>query len=218
MNSLYWIHHPEHNDIFTQGYVGVSNKVKRRFSEHKNLGANAHLKNAITKYGWDNLIKEIVLISSKAYCLMIETKLRAEDDIGWNLKSGGGMPPVNRWNLGKKMNPESIEKMRQKNTGNSYCLGYKHTEEAKRNMSAARMGKPSCMKGRIHSAETRKKMSLAKLGKESNTKGLKLSQDRVNRMKELAIKEAWTCPHCDMSGNGKGAGNRWHFNNCRRRV
>ena len=48
---------------------------------------------AINKYGWDNLIKDNVLIGSKDYCLTIETKLRNTESIGWNIVSGGGCPP-----------------------------------------------------------------------------------------------------------------------------
>ena len=32
--SVYWIHRPEHTDMFTQGYVGITKDIKRRFKAH----------------------------------------------------------------------------------------------------------------------------------------------------------------------------------------
>ena len=55
---VYWIHHPEHTDMFTQGYIGVSNDISRRWESHKNRTQNGRLKNAIKSYGWDLLIKK----------------------------------------------------------------------------------------------------------------------------------------------------------------
>jgi predicted GIY-YIG superfamily endonuclease len=70
--SVYWIHLEEHTDMFRQGYIGVSNNTVKRFEEHKNRPSNAHLKHAITKYGWDKLIKTILLVADEAYCLLME--------------------------------------------------------------------------------------------------------------------------------------------------
>ena len=104
--NLYWIHHKEHSDIFSQGYVGVSNNVKKRWYDHNWKAQNAHLSNAIKKYGWDTLIKEVVLIADDGYCLDIESKLRPTTNIGWNITFGGGMPPSA---LGKKFGAMSEE-------------------------------------------------------------------------------------------------------------
>ena len=129
--SVYWIHHPEHTDMFTQGYIGITKDIKKRFEEHKNRPSNAHLKHAIKKYGWDNLVKEIVLVADKAYCLMIEAKLRAKNKIGWNVIMGGGVPPSS---LGMK---------------------FTRSEEYKQKQSIAKKGKPSWNKG-IPCSEARK--------------------------------------------------------------
>ena len=59
---VYWIRHEDHTDVFTQGYIGVSNNTAKRFEEHKNRPSNSHLKHAIKKYGWDNLIKTVLNI------------------------------------------------------------------------------------------------------------------------------------------------------------
>jgi dissimilatory sulfite reductase (desulfoviridin) alpha/beta subunit len=96
--SVYWIRHKDHTDMFSQGYIGVSKNVKIRWAEHFR-STNQHLQNAIEKYGWDNLVKEIILIADEKYCYEIELKLRNAEKIGWNLCVGGGKPPSM---LGKK--------------------------------------------------------------------------------------------------------------------
>jgi predicted GIY-YIG superfamily endonuclease len=121
--SVYWVHHPDHSDMLTQGYIGVSKNVKTRFSSHKNSPSNEHLKRAIKKYGWDTLVKKVLLIADEAYCLMIEAKLRATDQIGWNVAVGGGMPPSA---LGKVFGPMSEETKAKVSASKK---GHRHTPE-----------------------------------------------------------------------------------------
>lgn len=127
-HSVYWIHHPTHTDIFSQGYVGVSKHYKRRLYEHFAVGRNPHFKYAINKYGWDTLIKKQILIADEDYCLDIERKLRPTDDIGWNIATGGGKAPLmygntwNKgrasWNKGKSPSQETRDKISKKLLGN----------------------------------------------------------------------------------------------------
>ena len=117
MTSVYWIAHKDHADIFSQGYVGVSNNVDYRWNSHKKLRTNVHLKNAINKYGWDNLVKKVVLIGKEDYCLEIENKLRPADKIGWNLVCGGGKPPVTLWNKGRKVPQDELVKLQANGFG-----------------------------------------------------------------------------------------------------
>lgn len=89
---VYWIHLPEHIDVATQGYVGIATNFKQRMFAHKSCaktGKEQTLYKAIRKYGWDNLVKEIILISNDDYCLEIEKKLRPTERIGWNISCGG---------------------------------------------------------------------------------------------------------------------------------
>lgn len=48
-------------------------------------------------------------------------------------------------------------------------LGKHHSEETRKRMSAAQLGRVSGMKGKHHSVETRRKISTAKLGKPHST-------------------------------------------------
>lgn len=98
---IYWIREKSHTDITCQGYVGVAKSASKRWWGHKwALGAGRHenpiLSNAVKKHGWDNLVKEIVVVSSEEYCYELEQKLRPSLEIGWNLAIGGCKPPVSR--------------------------------------------------------------------------------------------------------------------------
>lgn len=95
--SIYWIHHKDHTDMFSQGYVGVSKNIEARWFRHSRYSDNQHLKSAIKKYGWDNLIKEVVLIGEETYCYELETKIRPTKQIGWNIAEGGAKPPVTQY-------------------------------------------------------------------------------------------------------------------------
>jgi len=94
---LYWIHHETHTDIFNQGYVGVSKNPNARFKRHSKYSDNPHLKAAIEKYGWDNLVKQIILIGEETYCYDLELKIRPTKQIGWNIAEGGAKPPTTQY-------------------------------------------------------------------------------------------------------------------------
>jgi len=183
--QVYWIHAQEHADMSAQGYIGVTKHFDKRMKQHNWNHPNPHFANAIEKNGWDNLVKEVVLIADEDYCLEVERKLRPQENIGWNIVAGGGKPPVSRWNVGVPMSEEAKQKQREVKLGNQYCVGYKHTDEAKANMSAAKVGKPSNAKGHKRSAEAIAKM-----------------------------KQEHQCPHCGLVGKGN-AMLRHHFKNCK---
>ena len=92
--SLYWIRHEDHTDMFSQGYVGVSKNTEARWFRHSRYTDNQHLKAAIKKYGWDNLVKEVVVIGGGTYCYDLEAKIRPIKQIGWNIAEGGAKPPT----------------------------------------------------------------------------------------------------------------------------
>lgn len=162
---VYWIHHVDHTDMFTQGYIGVTKSIKRRFEEHKNRPSNAHLKNAINKYGWDSLVKEVLIIADEAYCLAIELKLRANDKMGWNLIVGGGMPPSS---CGKKFirSEEWKRKQSEAKKGKvAWNKGLKLSDNQKDNMfnlAEYMKDKPHSMLGKKHSQETIEKIRQSK--------------------------------------------------------
>lgn len=89
---LYWIHHKNHTDILSEGYVGITRRtITERFEEHLVVG-NQHLRNAIQKYGED-VIVECVDQGTDEFCIQREKELRPIRGIGWNIAEGGGNPP-----------------------------------------------------------------------------------------------------------------------------
>src|ERR1017187_2103705 len=94
MCYLYWLHLPTHIDIMSEGYIGVTNRLKRRLTEHKSTSENIHLQRAFIKY--KNITHTILLEGGDDYCYEIEEKLRPHDKIGWNINKGGIKPPINR--------------------------------------------------------------------------------------------------------------------------
>lgn len=91
---VYWLHLPEHDDMFTEGYVGITKeRAVRRWQSYKNQTKKLHkqyaVRNAIAKHH-DEIICEVVVVAeSRDYCELIEAKLRPSNNIGWNIAKGG---------------------------------------------------------------------------------------------------------------------------------
>lgn len=167
---VYWIHHPLHIDMTIDGYVGIATDFEQRMFAHKSCaktGKDGSLYNAIRKYGWDHLVKEIVLIADENYCLEIEKKLRPSPRIGWNIAIGGesygahlkGIKQssehiANRSKAligrvsgmkGKKMPKESMEKTMQ------FVRGIPKTKECKKKISLSK-NKPLMVNGVVYAS------------------------------------------------------------------
>ena len=100
--QVYWIRATHHSDVTSEGYVGVSRNANKRWSyghkwaHAKGRHENPRLSNAITKHGWDKLVKTVLVIADESYCYELEQKLRPTEGIGWNLAVGGCKPPVTK--------------------------------------------------------------------------------------------------------------------------
>lgn len=139
MAELYWIHLPEHTDMFSEGYIGITkHTAQHRFRGHKKAAnhtkrnTNCPVYNAIRKYG-DTLVVSTLVIGSVEYVLDLEAKLRPDIKIGWNIRSGGGTPKV---------------------------VGSKHTEQAKAKMSKIQKEvhkRPSVIEKRLNIIRDRQK-------------------------------------------------------------
>jgi hypothetical protein len=162
---VYWLHLPEHTDISSQGYIGVSIDPKQRLWEHKNDARkethhNKYLERIINKH---ELIQSIIFTGNIKECYTYEEELRPTKNIGWNLNRGGDRPPSNKGKkfssehcanitkgkIGKKRAPvtnETKQKISQAHTGR------KHSEEHKEKVRQARLGT-------TRSVETKKKLS-----------------------------------------------------------
>jgi hypothetical protein len=101
--QVYWIRASHHSDVTLEGYVGVSKHAQKRWlyghswAHRKGCHDNPRLANAISKYGWDNLIKTVLVVADEKYCYDLERKLRPTEGVGWNLTIGGGKPPTSKF-------------------------------------------------------------------------------------------------------------------------
>ena len=99
MYCLYWIHLKEHVSI-NEGYIGITLDFKKRMISHKKSKGKTHFKNAISKYGYDNLIKEILYESlTLEKALFLEDMYRPTQNIGWNSQKGGIIGVEKEWYL-----------------------------------------------------------------------------------------------------------------------
>lgn len=138
--SVYWIRLLEHDDIKSQGYVGLSNNPKRRFKEHL-INENTILSNAIKKYG-NNIILDIITENvSLEEAKKIEYDLRPKMRIGWNIMNGGSVPPSNKG----IERPSHSERMRGKNNP---FYGKTHSDEVKQILSENMSGEKNPFYGK----------------------------------------------------------------------
>ena len=90
MYCVYWIRKETHTDVFSEGYVGISKAFSERMRYHKKNRKNTPLTQAIKKYTWEHLVKEVLWDDlTQEEALLLEAKLRKAARIGWNLQQGG---------------------------------------------------------------------------------------------------------------------------------
>jgi hypothetical protein len=170
---VYWIHLTEQNDPHTQGYVGVTNDIKRRMREHTNRKENPILENVFIKY--QNIVVDILFVGVYDYCYEVEREYRPFREIGWNISEGGIKPP----NL--KGTKKSLDTRMKMSTNNVGFKDKKHSFETKLKMSETRKK----IGGRPHTEETKKKLSeIAKLRKFNPMLGKKHSEKTKQLMSQ----------------------------------
>lgn len=149
-------------------YIG---KTKEPFKRIKNHKANArsrtryksnYLYNAIRKYGIESFKFELLLsVLNIEYMNEFEIEIIKQYNSiipnGYNLTAGGD------GTLGIKMPEETKRKISEKNKGKI------RSEQTKQILREYRLKQPDPMIGRKHSEESKKKMSLAKIGKKRQT-------------------------------------------------
>lgn len=109
MYCVYWIRLPEHADVSTEGYVGITKNLKERIRAHKKNRRKTILTSAAKKYSWENFVVDVVYENlSLQEALSIEATLRPEQLIGWNCQRGGELGVEGSW--------YDIEQNRQKHS------------------------------------------------------------------------------------------------------
>lgn len=99
MAEVYWIHLPEHTDMFKSGYIGITTKTyQKRFKGHQYSvaeGSTLKVHNAMRKYA-DRIVVSKVCDGDLEFCLFVEQELRPSAQMPgvWNIGSGGVCPTV----------------------------------------------------------------------------------------------------------------------------
>jgi hypothetical protein len=119
---VYWVHLPEHTDMATEGYIGITNNTAERFRIRSGMynSGSLHITRAVKKHG-DSVVYEVLLKSSYEYCKYIENKLRPSYNLGWNIAIGGGVSP----SLGKKCSENYIKALKKDNSKRANIYDYK---------------------------------------------------------------------------------------------
>jgi predicted GIY-YIG superfamily endonuclease len=132
MYYVYWIFNPGMSDYKKEGYIGFTNNFDRRMLEHKRKPSGI-LKNAIKKYGWENLDKVVLCtIDDLELACLAEQELRPYNNIGWNLAIGGETPVFYGEN-NVMSKPEQRRRASESQKGAlNHQYGKRHSEEHKR--------------------------------------------------------------------------------------
>lgn len=149
MSVVYWIHLPEHTDMFSQGYIGVSQhsasfRFKQHLSKAKN-GGKLKIHCAILKH--KDITFSTVLEGSSEYCYIVERELRPVAETGWNLAVGGEVPH------GLPHTQEFKDAQRDRR------LGQKASAETKKTKSLQTTGVANPFFGKTHSDSAKKAIS-----------------------------------------------------------
>jgi hypothetical protein len=166
-------------------YVGITRRNPLyRLSNHIYEAKNFSNKNNKTRW--------ISSINFKIKQIIIDEIIDDGNGIFWekywvNQIKSWGFVLVNSNNGGGGLNKRSeefSEWLSNRNKGNKYNLGKKHSEEAKNKMSLKKMGKVSPRKGCVVTEETKERQSLAKIGKVGNATGFKHTEDTKNKKRK----------------------------------
>lgn len=171
-----------------KSYLGVTTKtMNRRMALHRHhakTGRPGAIYGAIRKY---RSYKVDVLVVADGWEYLCDLEKRAiaafntKSPNGYNLTDGG------EGGFGYRMSPEQRERqslrMKGKNKGNSFGVGYRHTDEAKAKIAASSTG-------RIFSEERRAKIGATKVGNKYNVgrpcspeRRAKISQSNMGKTK-----------------------------------
>lgn len=99
-----------------EGYIGISNNPERRWKAH--LKADSRVGRAIRKY--KDAVMTVIKVTTEERALEIEEQLRPEENLGWNLAQGGGMPPTFYGEDNPMRDPEIAKKLGEGRLGEKH--------------------------------------------------------------------------------------------------
>jgi len=161
--KVYWIHLPEHTDRFSQGYIGITKRLKQRWLAHKKTNSKRNcplIAKAIAKYG-DTLVWEVIFEDvPQTLAMFIEYTYRPSDQIGWNIKQGGYCPKIpqtTKDKISKAHKGKVLTQEHKDNISKNSCMA--NNPDAKARMIATQKALPP------FSAEHRANISKSLTGK-----------------------------------------------------
>ena len=159
------------NNLDGKKYVGLtSQKPEKRWNHGNGYRQTTHIGRAIKKYGWNNFTHEVLyenLSSEDAQKIEVELIKKyntLNPKYGYNMQPGGNLS-----NLGVKMSEENRRKLSARTKGEkNYFYGRTPSKEHIDylvSLGKERVGEKHPMYGKHHSEESKKKMSEARIGK-----------------------------------------------------
>jgi len=193
------------NKLNNKLYIGKTNNLTRRWSEHKKVAFGGKEKYgrgfraihcALSKYGADNFIFFDIerfdneVDSYDAEKFWIEFFGSNKKQLGYNETSGGeGLGSgVSHPLYGTHPTKETREKLRAAQKRRVPVLGRKHSIETKKQYSIDRSGEKNAMFGKKQTGVAKLKISMAKLGKSNSMKGTKKTYEQRKIISENVLK------------------------------
>lgn len=167
-------------------YIGQTCDMKRRAKYHQLTNGCTAFSAAIAKYGWENfehklLEENLTIEEANEEEIFWISKLNTLSPNGYNLVTGGGGRGI--------PTEETRQRMSASSKGHKRNVGVVLSEQAKKNMSLAAMGKPATTKGLVLSEEAKAKQAAAKIGN-THCVGRKMSEETRAKISAANI-AAW---------------------------
>lgn len=180
---VYWIHLPQHTDVSTEGYIGITKAgIKQRYSQHLSeakRGNKLPLYNAIRKYK-DLMVVEQIFAGDYSECLRLEHFYRPTEKIGYNVAPGGSSV-----NLGRKHSEDSKRKISESNRNRII------SKETRLKFSKARIGKTLPISTRKKMSEAQKKIPFSENKMKAITAAAAKNRELHPWQNPFANKDTW---------------------------
>jgi len=150
---VYWIHLPEHTDIYSQGYVGVSENPTKRLKQHlteakNNTHVNPYLLRVLNKH---SVVQTILYSGNSIDCYTLELHYRPKKLIGWNINKGGICPPSKKgWRPSEKTLSKRSNSLKGIVRSETWC----------QNLSESKKGEKNGMFGKNNPCSEQKRLTI----------------------------------------------------------
>ena len=125
MYYLYQIKYKGTDTLLTEGYIGVTKNIKKRWRQHRRdadgIRSTAKVHQLMYTEGRDKFEIVELFSGTKEEMYAKELELRPVDNVGWNVLPGGGKFPGQK--KGFKLSDVAKAKMSKAKTGHTQCIG-----------------------------------------------------------------------------------------------